>query len=103
MFQWDSGEVPRRGHAFCVLNQRWKLVQPCGMDAPGQQHIRDRYAELCRLQNRGERSMEGPARHELYEVQDDPGERTDRAHEYPDTVDAMRRAYDAWFEDVTTR
>ncbi|MBM3892434.1 MAG: arylsulfatase, partial [Verrucomicrobia bacterium] len=55
--QWDSGQKPRRGHAFCVLTEKWKLVQPCGMDLPRQQHIRDRYAELCRLQGRGERSI----------------------------------------------
>jgi len=27
-FQWDSGAAPRRGHAFAVRNQRYKLVQP---------------------------------------------------------------------------
>lgn len=103
IFQWDSGQTPRRGHAFCVLNQRWKLVQPCGMDSRGQQHIRDRYAELCRLQNRGERNIDGPARFELYDLQEDPGEYVDLASEYPDIVENMRAEYDAWFNDVTDR
>lgn len=103
MFQWDSGQFPRRGHAFCVLNQRWKLVQPCGMDAPGQQHIRDRYAELCRLQDRGERSIDGQSRFELYDLQSDPGERVDLAGAHPGIVADMRSAYDAWFTNVTDR
>ncbi len=47
--QWDSGQEPRRGQAFTVLTEKWKLVQPCGMDLPQQQHIRDRYTELCAL------------------------------------------------------
>lgn len=103
IFQWDSGQIPRRGHAYCVVNQRYKLVQPCGMDSPGQQHIRDRYAELCRLQNRGKRHIEGPARFELYDLQEDPGEQVDLAEDRPDIVQQMRLAYDAWFDDVTTR
>jgi len=103
MFQWDSGETPRRGHAFCVLNQRWKLVQPCGMDSCGQQHIRDRYAELCQLQDRGDRSIDGPARFELYDLQADPGEHVDLAGKHPEIVNEMRMAYDAWFDEVTDR
>ena len=103
IFQWDSGQVPRRGHAYCVLNHRYKLVQPCGMDSPGQQHIRDRYAELCKLQNRGERSIDGPGRFELYDLKEDPGEHVDLASEYPDIVQNMRVEYDAWFDDVTDR
>ncbi|MCX7006718.1 MAG: arylsulfatase, partial [Kiritimatiellaeota bacterium] len=63
-FQWDSGQTPRRGHAGCAVTERWKLVQPCGMDLTSQKHIRDRYAELCRLQGRGARSIEGAPRHE---------------------------------------
>lgn len=102
-FQWDSAHRPRRGHAYCVLNQRWKLVQPYGMDADAQQHIRDRYAELCRLQNRGERSVDGPARLELYDLQSDPGEHTDLSAEHPHIVEEMRTAYDTWFSEVTDR
>jgi arylsulfatase A-like enzyme len=100
-FQWDSGQSPRRGHAFAVLTERWKLVQPCGMDAANQQHIRNRYAELCRLQDRGERSIDGPPRHELYDLSADPGEATDLAPSHPEIVDRMTKQYDAWFADVT--
>jgi arylsulfatase/arylsulfatase A len=102
-FQWDSGQVPRRGHAFTVLTEHWKLVQPCGMDLPNQQHIRNRYAQLCRLQGRGERSIEGPPRYELYDIAADPGETRDLAGEHPEIVEAMSKQYDTWFTDVAAR
>lgn len=102
-FQWDSGQTPRRGAAYTALTERWKLVQPCGMDQPQQQHIRNRYTELCRLQGRGERSIEGPPRFELYDVAADPGETRDLAAEHPDVITALRAQYEAWFDDVTVR
>jgi len=102
-FQWDSGQTPRRGQAFAVLTEKWKLVQPCGMDLPQQQHIRDRYAELCRLQGRGERSIEGPARYELYDIAADPGEAKDLAEVHPEIVETMKLQYEAWFDDVAAR
>jgi arylsulfatase A-like enzyme len=102
-FQWDSGQTPRRGHAFTVLTEKWKLVQPCGMDAPNQQHIRDRYAELCRLQDRGTRNIEGMPRYELYDLAADRGETNDLAAAHPDVVMRMKQQYEAWFDDVTTR
>jgi arylsulfatase/arylsulfatase A len=102
-FQWDSGQAPRRGHAFAVLTEKWKLVQPCGMDMPQQQHIRDRYAELCRLQGRGERSIEGAPRHELYDLAADPGETKDLAAAQPEIVAKMKKQYEAWFDEVADR
>ena len=102
-FQWDRGQTPRRGAAYAVLSERWKLVQPCGMDSLRQQHIRDRYAELCRLQGRGERSIAGPPRHELYDMVADPGETKDLAGAQPEVITRMRRQYEAWFDDVAAR
>jgi len=102
-FQWDSGQVPRRGHAFAVVTERWKLVQPCGMDKPGQKHIRDSYAEICRLQGRGERSIDGSAHYELYDIAADPGEARDLASSHPDIVEKMKKQYDVWFDDVAAR
>ena len=101
-FQWDSGQEPRKGAAFCVIDGDWKLVQPCGMDAPEQQHIRDRYTELCRIQNRGDRSIEGEPRYELYNLSDDPGEKQDVAEEHPERVADLRHAYEQWFEEVSS-
>jgi arylsulfatase/arylsulfatase A len=102
-FQWDSGQTPRRGQAFTAVGEKWKLVQPCGMDLPGQQHIRDRYAELCRLQGRGQRSIDGPPRYELYDLAADPGETNDLAGQHPEIVEQMKRLYEAWFDDVAAR
>jgi arylsulfatase A-like enzyme len=102
-FQWDSGQVPRRGQAFAVLTEKWKLVQPCGMDLPQQKHIRDTYATLCRLQGRGERSIEGAPRFELYDIGRDPGESRDIAAAHPEVVEKMKQQYDTWFSDVAAR
>ena len=102
-FQWDSGQVPRRGQAFAVLTEKWKLVQPCGMDLPAQKHIRDTYATLCGLQGRGERSIEGAPRFELYDIARDPGESKDVAAAHPQVVAKMKQHYDAWFSDVAAR
>jgi hypothetical protein len=102
-FQWDSAQVPRRGQAFAVLSEKWKLVQPCGMDLPVQKHIRDTYTTLCRLQGRGERSIEGPPRFELYNIARDPGESNDVAAAQPQVVEKMKQQYDAWFDDVAVR
>jgi len=102
-FQWDSGAVPRRGHAFAALSERWKLVQPVGMDSPRQQHIRDRYAELCRAQGRGVRTIEGEPQYQLYDIATDPGETRDVAAAHPDIVATMKKQYEAWFDDVCLR
>lgn len=102
-FQWDSGQVPRRGYAFAALTDRWKLVQPVGMDARHQKHIRDRYSELCRLQGRGDRTIEGQPRHELYAIATDSEELHDVAGDHPEIVERMKRQYQAWFDDVAAR
>jgi arylsulfatase A-like enzyme len=102
-FQWDSGQVPRRGHSFAVRNQRYKLVQPTGMDSPGQKHIHDRYAEVCAAQNREARTLDGSPRYELYDITRDPGERNDIAAAHPEIVEEMTKAYNEWFTDVTVR
>ena len=103
-FQWDSGQVPRRGHAYAVLTETWKLVQPCGMDSPDQKHIRKRYQQLCKIQRRSNNtSIEGLPRHELYDISRDPGETTDLAGRHPDIARKMIKQYDAWFSDVASR
>jgi arylsulfatase A-like enzyme len=103
ILQWDSGQEPRRGQAFTVLTEKWKLVQPCGMDLPQQQHIRDRYTELCALQGRGRRSIEGPPLYELCDIAGDPGETKDLAAANPKLVERMKQQYDAWFSEVCLR
>lgn len=102
-FQWDSGQVPRRGSCFAVLTERWKLVQPCGMDSPQQKLIRDTYAALCLKQGRGQRTVEGPPRYELYDIAADRGEWKDVAAKHPEIVERMRKQYEQWFDEVCNR
>jgi arylsulfatase A len=99
--QWDSGQTPRRGQAFAVITEKWKLVQAVGMDMKEQQHIRDTYARLCELQGRGRRSIDGILpRFELYDIANDPTETRDVAAEHPEVVEQLRNQYNAWFGDV---
>jgi len=58
---------------------------------------------LCQLQGRGTRSIDGPPRYEIYDIDADPGETKDVAAEHPEIVDQMKKEYDAWFTDVSAR
>ena len=77
-FQWHRGDEPELGRAFAVRGPRYKLVQPLGAAGPG--------------------TPTGPLR--LYDLAGDPFEERDVAAAHPDVVEAMRRAYEAWFRDV---
>jgi arylsulfatase A-like enzyme len=101
IFQWEGHPLPERGMAYAVRNQRYKLVQPVGI-ADRQAHIARKYADLCRAQGRGESSIQGTPRWELYDISADPGETTDLAAQMPETVEKMKREYEAWFDDVWT-
>jgi arylsulfatase/arylsulfatase A len=103
-FQWDSGQAPRKDHAWAALSEKWKLVQPAGMDSPQQQHIRNSYAKLCELQGRKDgTSIEGGPRYELYDVAADPGETRNMAASHPEIVARLRKQYEAWFDEVAAR
>ena len=80
-FQWHRGDAPDRGRACAAVSDRYKLVQPKGVE-------------------------EGPpppmdAPWELYDLTADPGEQRDLAAAMPDLVERMHAGYDAWFADVT--
>ncbi|MEX2111764.1 MAG: arylsulfatase [Pirellulales bacterium] len=77
-FQWHRGDVPERGRACAVRGPRYKLVQAAG---------------------RGEQQDFQPE-WELYDLASDPGERHNVIDAHPDVAERMRRAYDAWFDDV---
>jgi len=100
-FQWDGGPTPHRGMAYAARSRQYKLVQPVGAACPpNQNHIRDRYTELCVAQGKGPLTLEGEPRYLLYDVAADPGETKDIAAEYPEVVEKMKRQYEAWFDDV---
>lgn len=79
-FQWHRGDAADRGRACAAVTDRFKLVQPAGVD-------------------------EGPApvdpAWELYDVAADAGEQTNLAASLPEVVASMRARYDAWFADVS--
>ncbi|MFO7973034.1 MAG: arylsulfatase [Candidatus Hydrogenedentota bacterium] len=81
-FQCHRGLFPERYHNAAVVTNRYKLVCNPGTFgqeklAPGKPHI-----------------------FELYDLENDPGEQTNRAATYPEVVAALKKAYDAWYHDV---
>jgi len=79
VWQYHRGEQPIEGHNLAVRTQRWKLVRPTG---------------------RADQPVE--AAFELYDLEADPGERTNLAAVHPDTVEQLRQVYWRWFEDIST-
>lgn len=70
--QWHRGDVPRRYRNCAVITQRYKWCRP------------------------GESGVD-----ELYDVEADPCETMDLSGSMPEHGEAMRAAYDAWFDDVS--
>ncbi len=81
-FQWHRGDAPELYRAFAARGELYKLVQPA--ERPGQ--------------NDG---AWNPV-FKLYDMQHDPLETRDLAAAQPDVVERMKRAYEAWFKDVTS-
>jgi arylsulfatase A-like enzyme len=81
-FQWHRGDVPELYRACAARESRWKLVQPRGTAAG---------------------PFAGPPRFELYDMLADPSETNDLADQHPDVVERLRRGYEAWFKDVSSR
>jgi hypothetical protein len=77
-FQWHRGDEPELYRAFAARSQRYKLVQPLGVNQ--------------RL------STQAPLK--LYNMSTDPLELKDIAAEHPDLVEQLRRGYEQWFRDV---
>jgi len=80
-FQWHRGDEPQRYRACAVRTQHYKLVQP---------------------QGGGNRPLPESAAFELYDMREDPFEMRNIADERSDVVAKMRKAYDQWFDDVSS-
>lgn len=91
-----STQPPGANYAYAVITDTWKLVQPTG----GGWCPDDRYAALCREQDRGVRTLQGPERHELYHIASDATETADVANDHPDVVTRLRNIHDRWITDV---
>jgi len=79
VFQSHRGSRPVRYWNFAVRGPRWKLVRPSGF-----------------------KQQAAATGFELYDMTQDPQERTDLAAQRPDLVSKFKAAYDEWFDDVTT-
>ncbi len=82
-FQCHRGLTPHRYQNCAVVTQRYKMV-----GYPGT--FNDRNLET---------SVETPIL-ELYDLENDPGEKSDIAAHHPDLLEKMKSAYDDWFDDV---
>jgi arylsulfatase A-like enzyme len=87
-FQWHRGDTPELYRAFAARSRQYKLARPAGQTGQTGQTGR---------QNDGARSQA----FKLYDMQHDPLETRDLAAAQPEVVEKMKRAYDAWFKDVT--
>ena len=81
VLQVHRGDEPVRYHHMAVRNQRWKLVHPSGF---------------------GQEVMPEGVPFELYDMNSDQGETANLAETKPEKLKAMLKAYDAWFDDVST-
>ena len=78
--QTHRGDVPVRYHHFFARSQNWKVVHQSGF---------------------GPENFEGEPQFELYNMETDPLETNNVADQFPDTLQALIAAYDAWFDDVS--
>ena len=82
VLQCHRGLSPGRYHNAAVVTARYKLV--CNPGTFEREHLE---ADKARV-------------FELYDLDQDPGEQRNLAADHPDTVAALRAAYDAWYDDV---
>ncbi len=82
-FQFHRGMTPRRYQNCAVRSQKYKLVS-----------VNSMVEEL----NPAQLPLE--PKFELYDIENDPGEKINIAAEKPQIIEKMRKAYDAWFESM---
>jgi hypothetical protein len=80
VLQTHRGDVPRQGHHFALVGQRWKLLRHSGF---------------------GKRELPDQVPLQLFDLQADPGEGRDVAAAHPDVVARLLADYRAWFADVS--
>jgi arylsulfatase/arylsulfatase A len=81
-FQAHRGDVPATYHNCAMRTQEWKLVRNSGFGR--------------------EKPPAGEPVFELFDMKTDPFETTDVAARHPDVVRRLKKAYDDWFNDVSS-
>jgi len=81
VFQSHRGDRPVLYHNYAIRIQEWKLL-----------HASDFSAD----------SFAGAPSFELYDMKNDPFELHDVAGSRPDKVEELKKAYEDWFQDVST-
>lgn len=79
-FQTHRGDVPVPRHHFAVVGERWKLVRHSGFNFA---------------------SPRDGTTIQLHDLAEDPREQRDLAQQEPEQFDAMLRAYDSWYTEVS--
>ncbi len=79
--QVHRGDSPIKYHHFAAVGQTYKLVHPSGF---------------------GNSEMPADVPFELYNLEEDPGESQDLAASHPEEMDMLMKAYENWFEDVSS-
>jgi arylsulfatase A-like enzyme len=82
-FQWHRGDVPELYRAFAARSQKWRLVQPEGVQP-------------------GKDKKQKPWTFKLYDMEKDPLEKHNVAAEHPEVVAKMKKGYEEWFKDVSS-
>ncbi len=80
-FQWHRGDEPVRYRACAARSANYKLVQPSWKVQPG--------------------ADPADVPFELYDMKKDPLELVNIAAQHPQTVERLRKQYDAWLDDVS--
>jgi arylsulfatase A-like enzyme len=81
VIQAHRGDVPVRYHNFMIRNQKWKLLHNSGF---------------------GKQNFDGEPKFELFDMENDPLEMKDLTTKHQDIVQEMKKAYDDWFDDVSS-
>lgn len=81
VLQTHRGDVPQMFHHFALHEDPWKLVHPSGF---------------------GKETFDGSPELELYDLRKDPRQQHDVSDDFPEVTDRLRRAYEAWFADVSS-
>lgn len=79
--QWHRGDVPELYRACAARDQRWRLVQPEGV----QEGIPLKKITF-----------------QLYDIQNDPYQLKNVAEQHPEVVARLKKEYENWFKDVSS-